>query len=126
LWLLVLLLVIGTIPFVHVWLDDKIHEAGGIGAVLAGAAAGVWGFLKSGRSNDGKGGGVPLGLIATVGAILLLYGMLLISFGLGYRALNWISSVPSDGLSWKLIGVIAAISIAIILGFFVNLNVYGR
>jgi hypothetical protein len=49
----------------------------GSSGMLAGLGTGVWTFL---RNQGGKVSGVPLALVATVGALLLLFGGLVVSY----------------------------------------------
>lgn len=90
-WTLLILIVVGTIPMVWVWVEST----GGITAALAGAVTGAWGYLKSGNKGA-KGSGIPIGIIAPVGAILLLFGVVLISFSIANYVFTQIIASISD------------------------------
>ncbi|MEP3279868.1 MAG: patatin-like phospholipase family protein [Stappiaceae bacterium] len=76
-----ILLAIGTLPLVHGQYGTAAEKNGGglTGAlgVLGGVVSALWGFYQS----RGKGSGGPTtGLILKLGAVALLYGVVLISF----------------------------------------------
>ncbi len=99
------LFVFGTIPIVDKWIDYR----GGIGSVLAGLGSAFWGFKKS-SSEKGKGI-VPLGFVASLGSVLILYGFTLLSFKI------------ADGLYpiWWVWGTIFLAG-SFVTGWFVNVN----
>ena len=77
--------------------------------MLSGFLGGVWAFLRSASSKPGK---VPLGLIAGVGAALLIYGGLLLSFYVADKVV----AVRGD------LGIAILLFFTIIYGWFVNLS----
>jgi len=78
------------------------------GGVLAGLVAGLWTYLRSG---SWRGGAVPVPVIATVGAALLLFGLLVIGYLLAAHLL---------ALGWLWFAIAAALSLGYAL--LVNLN----
>lgn len=75
------LLAIGTLPLVHGQVGADVDASGGglagLLSVLGGVVSAFWGFYQS----RGKGSGGPkTGLILKLGAVALLYGVVLISF----------------------------------------------
>ena len=73
-------LVLGSLPYVHDLLDDKIHEAGAA-SLLAGALTGLLSFMKSGEKGEGR---VPLGVLVPVGSALFLYGLALTTYSAAF------------------------------------------
>lgn len=112
LWALVLLLVVGSVPYVEQMLNDQIQDAGGVAMILSGAASGLWAYFRSGKT---EGGVVPLGLIVSVGAFLFIYGIVLVSY-LGAIG----TYTQADPLIWSIAG--GFVGVALITGWFVNLN----
>ena len=76
----VVFLVLGSLPYVHQFLDDKIDEAGAA-SLLAGALTGLLSFMKSGEKGEGR---VPLGLLVPVGSALFLYGLALTTYSAAF------------------------------------------
>ena len=69
--------IVGSLPFVYDAVVLAIGKAGGPLAWAAGVAAGFWNYAKS---QEGGGGLVPAGLVATLGGILFSYGIMLSAF----------------------------------------------
>lgn len=80
-WCFLVLLIVGTLPIISGLLGEKIVEVGGPGALLAGVASAFWAFAKSG---SGKKGRIPLGLIVSAGAVLVIYGLALMSYRVAF------------------------------------------
>lgn len=113
--------VLGSIPFAHGYIQQWALAAG-TSSVLAGIASGLRTFVKSGKPG---GGGVPLPVMASAGAFLFLYGILLTGYDLASRTMEWIQGVDVVGMSDQRavgIAVIVLIALAIVTGRFVNLN----
>jgi len=119
--IIIAFLISGSLPIANFY----VQEQGGFGAVLAGIAAGFWGFKKTGSKDEG---GVPLGLIASVGSILFIYGAFLISFQIAYGILDhvWIIgkvTIPFFDEKISIFGIqVVLIVLSLFLGLFVNLN----
>lgn len=117
-WLLygvIFFLVVAAIP----WINDllaKWHIKNISLSTLTGALTAGTGFLASAgaffKSGSQKGGRLPVSLLAGIGALLLLFGILL----LAYRGTLAIESHSNHLL------LFAALSLSLLLGFVVNLN----
>ena len=113
----VILFVLGSLPTA----DELIKEQGGFGAALSGLGAGVWGFFKTKSAGKVQ---APLGLIASVGSFLFIYGAVLLSFQIADNTLVGTTEVQFPILgTHSLAGVAFFISFwAFMLGVMVNLN----
>jgi hypothetical protein len=112
LWGAVFFVVLGSLPAVEGLASDKIEQAGGLGLLLSGAASGVWAYVKTGKAGPGR---VPIGLVATLGAGLFIYGVFLSSYLWAVDIFN--ANLPAI---WAATGVLLAVALA--AGWFVNLN----
>ena len=117
LWVIGILLVFGSLPVVSEQLRQWFVGFAGPGAIVSGLASGIWAYLKSRNKDAGK---VPLGLIVSVASVLLVYGVLLMS----YRAGDWAHGIlfNSDPSAWIWGGMMAPVIVAVVTGFLVNLN----
>ena len=117
-WLLgpgLLLAGLCSLPLVRGWLAGGAgwaSLAGGALSVAAGIAGGLGSFAGSGAAGRGK---VPVGPLAAVASVLVLYGLALVAFDLAARVAE-AGSPGADALFW---GVVAA---SLLTGWFVNLN----
>ena len=97
---LFVLLVLGTLHRIHAAVDDAVGALSPA-MILSGVGAGVWTYLQS-----SKGGGtkrkVPLGLVAVIGSILLIYGGVLGAFALADHHQTALRS--KEWLVWAIIG----------------------
>jgi hypothetical protein len=77
----IVLIAIATIPGVYQWLGDSFAKAGiyGVLSVSVGAATAIFGHLKA---RDAKGGSRLTEVTLIGGAVLLIYGIALIGYGL--------------------------------------------
>ena len=126
-------LLFGLLPLVVIKLHSYVGVVGP-GTVLAGLASTWWGFV---RSRSEEQGAVPMGLIVTLAAGSLLFGILLIGQGIAnwahctvlqtrysldeFYCANWGSADGSDPIlfAWMFWGIFA---FAVLLGLCVNLN----
>ena len=114
-------IVIGSVPIGYEWLLGYIT---GPAFTLAGLVSGFGAFIATARptprrAEADKGWGVPTGLAASVGAALMLYGLLLIAYGIA----KW--AVGEDGWtfwSWETASLVVALGIGIATGICVDLN----
>lgn len=108
-------LVIGSLPIVGVWLHGWML-AGGPGAVLVGAAMTVRQFFTVTM----KGDTTPTGLVASIGAGLLLYGVFLLAYEIAYLGFST-AGEPMDG---ALVACALGVGLVwtLLLGWCVNLN----
>ena len=69
--------------------------------MVLGVFSAIWTFVKAGKKN---GGGVPLRLIATVGAILFVYGIILLTYSWAHSLYvedgAGFESMPIPGFDW--------------------------
>jgi predicted acylesterase/phospholipase RssA len=110
--LALVLAVVGTVPLVHEALGARLERAG-----LAAAASAVLGMLSSLALFRGGGGTprVPPSLVATVGAALLIYGLLLGGFALA----DWLLDPPGTRAA---AGVPALVFLVVVVGLVTNTN----
>ena len=120
LWILAASVVVWSLPLVEHWLNDTIETAGGIGSFLGGVASGVWAFRKSASfgSNSGKKG-VPIAVIATIGAGLLIYALLFWAFKWSLALYRW---EGYDDWLGPITVVVVGVLLAVCSGIVVNLN----
>jgi hypothetical protein len=106
-----LLLAVGSIPFLAI-IDSKATTSGfGAAGIILGVASGVWGHLGSVSEKLGRSG--P-GVVLPVGSILLFFGIAIISYQL---ATYWL---PAHGWIW--VGMTAIFLIASSSAFLTNIN----
>jgi predicted acylesterase/phospholipase RssA len=103
--------VVGSIPAVANSLGGTTGNAAiaGPGATLLGLASAIWSFFKAGQKHAGK---VPLPVLATLGAALLVYGLLLTAYVV---AANFVG----DAFWWLLAGLAL---FAFLAGWCANIN----
>ena len=89
--LTVILLVLGSLPVTDYYID----EAGGISTIVLGLLGGVWSYIKTKSDNDSK---IPLGLVASLGARLFIYGAIFVSFLFADDIINKVA-LPSGSFS---------------------------
>jgi hypothetical protein len=126
LWAVAILSPIGLMPLAAEAADGWLEEAG-VASILAGLASAAGTFMRS-RSGNGSGP-ITTALVAPLGALLMLYGMLMLSFLWArsfYDCTNFGGAFPwyhlaceSSGLWWAWIVLLIA---AVVTGFFVNVN----
>ena len=102
-------LVLGSLPYVHGLLGDKIEETGAA-SLLAGALTGLLSFMRSGQKGEGK---VPLGLLVPVGSALFLYGLALTTYSVAFFYF--------DGTVYRCV-LLVFVLIALVTGIWANLN----
>ncbi|AXS42543.1 hypothetical protein D1F64_09840 [Breoghania sp. L-A4] len=112
LWLplIIVLLIVASIPFSVALISDRLNGSEGALSVLAGAATALWGHFKA-HSKSGPGGSTKLVLI--IGSLLLLYGVLLLSYRL---AINFSATGPD------VVALTALAALSAVVGWFVNIN----
>jgi hypothetical protein len=135
LMLIVGLLVVGALPTVATWLKEQGQGAEGPIAIILGAGSALWTFFKSAKKAAGK---VPLWLVASAGALIMLYGVLVVSFEVGiiwYR-ITWsmVEAISAETTYWSVLWALPVVDmlvhflipvlflVAILTGVFVNLN----
>lgn len=125
LWIVAIATPIALMPVVYASAEDWIRSAG-LGSILAGLASAAATYSR-GRS-QGNGGGL-MAAVATIGAALTLYGILILAYAWAYSfhgctsfagALPW----PLEGsrcaaIWWTWIGLLV---LALASGYFVNVN----
>ncbi|MGD9160353.1 MAG: patatin-like phospholipase family protein [Desulfobacteraceae bacterium] len=94
-------IVVALIPYLSRLADLK----GGIGALCTGIAIGLWKLYSKGKE------WVPMSIMAPIAALLVLYGLLITAYSISFD-LNENSCQIAIGVSF----------LAVILGYFVNLN----
>jgi hypothetical protein len=111
LFIVLILLVVGSLPAVERWLGNYAREVGTASVFLA-LVSGLWSFYRSGHNGKGK---IPLGVLAPLASILFFYGLALVSYKL---ALLYFET-DTAWFKWALL-VGAVISFG--TGWCVNLN----
>lgn len=81
--------------------------------IASGAGTGLWTYLRTASQKPGQASKIPIGLVATLGSLLLLYGALLGAYGLADLAFEKPSWHPHV---WRAFGV------TLVTGWFVNIN----
>jgi len=109
------MLVIGTLPVVGVWLHGWM-VAGGPIAVIVGAGMTIQNFFSTGL----KGKGAPAGLMVSIGAGLLLYGVFLVAYEIAYLVFTQ-PGKPIDGAGFALTISLGLVWV-VLLGWCVDLN----
>ena len=113
LWIFAVGVVIGSVPLVHHGLGETISEAGGVGGFLLGALLAGRTYLRSSQSGSGS----PSGAVAAIAALLMVYGVALLSYHLATLYV-----VKVDGWTETISFGVVPLAVAIGVGFFVNLN----
>ncbi|MCP5055547.1 MAG: hypothetical protein GY937_02360 [bacterium] len=114
------LLVLASLPFV-VGLIDKYATAAGVISFLLGSLSAIPTF----KGGDDGESGIPLGVIAGVGAALLLYGVLILAYQL---ASLWFGGSVVEVYPLQIPGMLvvgAAVAVAVLVGLLSNLNLVG-
>ncbi len=112
LWIPAGCILLASIPIVHRLLEDWVAaEGGGVVAVIFGAIGGVWSFLRTLRG-DGDRLLAPLSILA---AVLILYGLGLICYGIA----EWALVPDRDWLAWP---ILVPITLSVFTGIVVNVN----
>lgn len=112
LWIPTGCVLFASVPVLHRMLEGLVAaEGGGVVAVISGAIGGGWSFLRTLRG-DGDRFQAPLAIVA---AVLILYGLGLVCYGIAEWALN-----PGMALSMQITLGFAAL--ALVLGIVVNIN----
>jgi len=106
--LIVVLLAFGLLPVV----SAKVHELAAAGLAGGGLVASIMSIFKA---QSGKEGRIPLGLLAPLAFVLLVYGLLLLSYDAGLSL--W---VHSSLTGW--VPLLGGVVLAIWLGTHVNIN----
>ncbi len=112
--IIILLAVVVSLPWLASYVGEQRAVAGGFGAAVLGVGSGVYSFFKS----AGSGGKSSTNLVAILGSILLLYGLLF----LGYWAALYINESPGVIDQYKLWAIVL---LAVASGYIVNLNDIG-
>jgi predicted acylesterase/phospholipase RssA len=109
------LVVVGSVPVVANSLAGTGGDAAvaGPGAVLVGLGSAIWSFFKAGQKQAGK---IPLGVLASLGAAFLVYGLLLTA----YAVAAFLYHKHGGGPFWMLLAAFAAF--ALVMGWFANVN----
>jgi hypothetical protein len=126
-WLVVTvgLLLLGSLPVVARAVGAQAAIEGSVVSILLGLFSGLASFFQAGRNGGGKKSRVPLGLIATVGALLLLYGVLFLAYRLAFFYFEFPSPESlAHPVVWRWI-LLGALGVAGVTGYFVNLNYIG-
>ena len=106
-------LIIGTIPFIGLYFQEKSSVIGPV-AALGGSAFMLRYFIGAVKNTH-----VPIGLSVNLGAALFIYSNLLISFQFGLYFVELLASEHPEILDYILLAIIG---LSLALGFFVNLN----
>jgi len=130
----IVLALFGSVAFVYQPLNEM-NEAGTLLPLLGGIASGAWSYIQSRK----PGAQMPI-FVATLGALLFLYGFLLAGYAVGHELFDphaivrdwWRGHVPQplndllarDGGRMGVAKSLAWLTLAIglITGYFVNLN----
>lgn len=133
--------VFGTLPLVSTVTQDWIATKGGVGPILLGGVTALWTHIQTQKREPSA---VPLGIVAPVGAVLVLYGGLLLSYNVADWALYGYpdpGTPARDGMNLAErtlvelplhraslsggLGLFAALAVAVLTGWLVNLNYIG-
>jgi len=125
-WLLVaILLIIASLPVAYHGLLGELSGgeklATGSGMTIGGILSALWAFVRS-DSNKKPKIKIPLGLIVTISAIFLLYGILLLAFHAVYLVEN------SNTLTWLYLApqkhpiVYGVLGFLLVTGYLININ----
>lgn len=106
--LTVVLLAFGLLPLVSV----KVHELAAAGMAGGGLLASILAIFKA---RSGKEGRIPLGLLAPLAFVLLVYGLLLLSFEAGL-------AIRGSGSWFVWEALLGGVALAALLGTQVNIN----
>lgn len=75
-------LVLGTVPLVSTFTQNWIVTKGGVGPILLGGVTALWTHVQTQKREPSP---LPLGVVAPIGALLVLYG----GFLLSYNVADW-------------------------------------
>jgi len=114
----VICILIGSIPYVHNFLEHYISsiKMGEISS-LFGSLVGVWQYIKA-QKNE-KSSGILSGIIITLGAVALIYGLLLLAYSIG---LEYFLAPCSHFFTHRFIVLFI---VTLLVGTLVNLNMVG-
>jgi len=108
------LVVVGSVPAVANYLAG-VAEGGAVagpGAVLVGLGSAIWSFFKAGQKQAGK---IPLGVLASLGAAFLVYGLLLTAYSVAAFLYH-----KHGGAFWMSLAAFAVF--ALLVGWLANVN----
>ncbi len=108
--IIIALLIVASIPVSVAWMGDALGGGEGALSVVAGAGTALWGHFKA-RSKTAPGQSTTL--ILVIGSILLLYGVLLLSYRL---------AMQSAGSQYDMVMLAGLAAFSAIIGWFVNIN----
>lgn len=107
--IIVLLLLVGSLPWIKALLDDAMASVGAV-TMLAGIGAAVRDFIKPSEGSSGSGGG----LLGPIAAALFLFGGFLLSYSIAFGMV-----VDKDD-SWLI--PVGLLLFSLLFGWLVNLN----
>lgn len=110
--------ILGTLPYVMNYLHDMKVE-GGIMTALGGILSGIWSYVRTSTTSEPKIK-IPTGLIVTVSAFLLIYGILILAYLAGDYLLTR-SSILVDQLS-TVPYTFSLLLVPFVFGLFININ----
>jgi predicted acylesterase/phospholipase RssA len=123
LWTIVATLPVALMPMTSRGAQDWLSSLG-VASIVAGVASAVGTFLRS-RSGSNKAG-LTMSIIAPLGAVLLLYGLLILGYVWAERftwhAFSYAHSQSTSSAGWLLWASPVLLVIAGVTGFFVNVN----
>jgi hypothetical protein len=122
LWTIIATIPVALMPMVSRGAKDWLSSLG-FASIVGGVASALGAFLRS-RSGSNKEG-LSMSIIAPLGAVLLLYGLLILGYVWADRFLDAFSSVQfqtASSAGWLLWASPALLLIAVVTGHFVNVN----
>ena len=126
LWKIIMISVIlASLPIARTYVFDlwETALAAGGGSTLLGTLVGIWQYIKAQKSDDSSG--TFSDIVIYLGAFALIYGILLMSYMIGWRLANeFILPDPVwnnlEDINW--LPFLLMIVFCLFVGFFVNLN----
>ena len=122
LWTVVIAAAVAVIPLIHEHNDW--FKASGVISVLTGLATAIGTFLKSRSDTADKG--VTLSVVAPAGAILVLYGLLILAYSWAvhvYACRNFLPPLADVAChTWLPPTSVGLVVLALLTGYFVNVN----
>jgi hypothetical protein len=123
LWIVVATVPVALMPMVsceaQAWLSSI-----GVASLVTGAASAVGIFLRSRAGSDN--GGVSLSIVAPIGAVLMLYGLLLLAYAWAERVYGHMNPCDPFGpfapSGWLPGASVALLAVAVVTGHVVNVN----